>query len=113
MSVTPESKSRVLSRMTGKEKQNGCLDLLGTLDGADARDAAEPQDHLVQVAEVFCFDHEFDGGLRQDVTQGVIVAGGGQARETVVEVSLRLFIPSMQSDAQPDLQDLRAPVTNP
>jgi hypothetical protein len=54
-----------------------------------------------------------DAGLRQDVTQGVIVAGGGRERETVVGVSLRLFIPSMQSDAPPELPEVRAPVTNP
>jgi hypothetical protein len=54
-----------------------------------------------------------DAGLRQDVTQEVIVAGGGQARETVVGVSLRLFIPDMHTDAPPEQMDLRAPVTNP
>jgi len=44
----------------------------------------------------------------------VIVAGGGEARETVVGISLRLFIPASQNeDASPDLHDLQGPVTNP
>ncbi|HEY4394905.1 MAG TPA: hypothetical protein VGP64_12630 [Polyangia bacterium] len=76
-------------------------------------DASTANGYLTVGASIVSEVGAIDGGLRQDVSQGVIVAGGGLARETVVGVSLRLFIPSMQSDAQPDLEDLRAPVTNP
>jgi hypothetical protein len=76
-------------------------------------DASTGNGYLTAGASIVSEIGAIDGGLRQDVTKGVIVAGGGEARETVVGVSLRLFIPSMQSDAPPDSQDLRAPVTNP
>ncbi|HEX3901725.1 MAG TPA: hypothetical protein VH853_02680 [Polyangia bacterium] len=56
----------------------------------------------------------FEGGLRQDLTSSTLVAGGGETRETVVGVSLRLFIPASQTqDPSLDMQDPRAPVNNP
>ena len=56
----------------------------------------------------------FDGGLRQDLTGSTLVVGGGETRETVVGVSLRLFIPASQTqDPSLDMQDPRAPVNNP
>jgi hypothetical protein len=76
-------------------------------------DASTGNGYLTFGASIVSEIGAIDAGLRQDVTEGVIVAGGGESRETVVGVSLRLFIPSMQSEAPPDLQDLRAPVTNP
>jgi hypothetical protein len=77
-------------------------------------DASTGNGYLAVGASVVSEIGAIDGGLRQDVTRGVIVAGGGEARETVVGISLRLFIPASQNpDAQPDLQELRAPVTNP
>jgi hypothetical protein len=76
-------------------------------------DASTANGYLTGGVSILSEIGAIDGGFRQDVTRGVIVAGGGPARETVVGVSLRLFIPSMESDVQPDLQDLRAPVTNP
>jgi hypothetical protein len=53
----------------------------------------------------------FDGGLRQDL-QRTTLASGAVVRETVVQVSLRLFIPASQ-DPSLDMQDTRAPVNNP
>ena len=76
-------------------------------------DASTANGYLTVGASIVSDIGAIDGGLRQDVTQGVSVAGGGESRETVVGVSLRLFIPSMQSDAPPELPDARAPVTNP
>lgn len=55
----------------------------------------------------------FDGGVRQDLTRSAL-ASGTEVRETVVQVSLRLFIPASQTqDPSLDPQDTRAPVTNP
>jgi hypothetical protein len=77
-------------------------------------DASTGNGYLTVGASVVSEIGAIDGGLRQDVTRGVIVAGSGEAHETVVGISLRLFIPAMQTeDAQPDLQELRAPVTSP
>lgn len=76
-------------------------------------DAATGNGYLTAGASIVSEIGAIDAGLRQDVSQGVIVAGGSPARETVVGVSLRLFVPSMQSDAPPELPDARAPVTNP
>ena len=76
-------------------------------------DAATGNGYLTAGASIVSEIGAIDAGLRQDVTQAVIVAGGGPERETVVGVSLRLFIPSMQSDAPPELPEVRAPVTNP
>lgn len=36
------------------------LQFLGALDGPNALDAADTEDHAVQVAQVFGFDNEFD-----------------------------------------------------
>jgi hypothetical protein len=77
-------------------------------------DASTGNGYLTVGAGVVSEIGAIDAGLRQDLTRGVIVAGGGEARETVVGLTLRLFIPSTENqDAQPDLQELRAPVTNP
>jgi hypothetical protein len=55
----------------------------------------------------------FDGGMRQDLTRSML-ASGAEVRETVLQVSLRLFIPAAQTqDPLLDMQDTRAPVTNP
>jgi hypothetical protein len=55
----------------------------------------------------------FDGGVRQDLTRSAL-ASGAEVRETVLQVSLRLFIPASQTqDPSLDLQDTRAPVNNP
>jgi hypothetical protein len=55
-----------------------------------------------------------DGGLRQDLTQSQL-ATGSEKRETILQVSLRLFIPDVTSNepAALDLEGPRAPVTNP
>jgi hypothetical protein len=49
--------------------------------------------------------------VRQDL-QRTTLASGAVVRETVVQVSLRLFIPASQ-DPSLDMQDTRAPVNNP
>ena len=55
----------------------------------------------------------FDGGLRQDLSRSML-ASGTEVRETVLQVSLRLFIPASQTqDPSLDMQDPRAPVNNP
>ncbi len=55
----------------------------------------------------------FDGGVRQDLTRSML-ASGTEVRETVLQVSLRLFIPASQTqDPSLDMQDTRAPVNNP
>ncbi|HSY37999.1 MAG TPA: hypothetical protein VLA79_00685 [Polyangia bacterium] len=54
----------------------------------------------------------FDGGVRQDLTRSML-ASGAEVRETVLQVSLRLFIPASQTDPSLDMQDSRAPVNNP
>jgi hypothetical protein len=55
----------------------------------------------------------FDGGLRQDLTPSAL-ASGAEVRETVLQVSLRLFIPASQTqDPSLDMQETRAPVNNP
>ncbi len=55
----------------------------------------------------------FDGGVRQDLTRSAL-ASGTEVRETVVQVSLRLFIPSAPTEEPSlDMQDAHAPVTNP
>jgi hypothetical protein len=77
-------------------------------------DASTANGYLTVGASIVSVVGAIDAGLRQDVTSGVIVAGGGEARETVVGISLRLFVPSTPNeDASPDLHDLGAPVTNP
>jgi hypothetical protein len=76
-------------------------------------DAATGNGYLTAGASIVSEIGAVDAGLRQDVTKGVIVAGAGPERETVVGVSLRLFIPSTESDAPPELPEVRAPVTNP
>lgn len=76
-------------------------------------DAATGNGYLTVGASIVSEIGAIDAGLRQDVTKAAIVAGAGPERETVVGVSLRLFIPSMQSDAPPELPEVRAPVTNP
>jgi hypothetical protein len=77
-------------------------------------DASTGNGYLTVGASAISVIGAIDAGLRQDVTRGVIVAGGGEARETVVGISLRLFIPASQDeDASPDLHDLQGPVTNP
>jgi hypothetical protein len=55
----------------------------------------------------------FDGGVRQDLTRSML-ASGAEVHETVVQVSLRLFIPAAQTqDPSLDMHDPRAPVNNP
>lgn len=55
-----------------------------------------------------------DAGLRQDLTRSALPGGGEQTRETVVGVSLRLFVPASESeDTTLDLHGPQAPVTNP
>jgi hypothetical protein len=55
----------------------------------------------------------FDGGIRQDLTRSML-ASGSEVRDTVLQVSLRLFIPASQTqDPSLDMQDPRAPVNNP
>ena len=55
----------------------------------------------------------FDGGIRQDLTRSML-ASGAEVRETVLQVSLRLFIPASQTqDPSLDMQETRAPVNNP
>jgi hypothetical protein len=55
----------------------------------------------------------FDGGVRQDLTRSAL-ASGAEVRETVLQVSLRLFIPASQTqDPSLEMQDSRAPVNNP
>jgi hypothetical protein len=55
----------------------------------------------------------FDGGMRQDLTRSML-ASGAEVRETVLQVSLRLFIPAAQTqDPSLGMQDTRAPVNNP
>jgi hypothetical protein len=55
----------------------------------------------------------FDGGVRQDLTRSML-ASGAEVRETVVQISLRLFIPASQTqDPSLDMQETRAPVNNP
>jgi hypothetical protein len=77
-------------------------------------DAATGNGYLTVGASVVSEIGAIDAGLRQDVTRGVIVAGGGEAHETVVGINLRLFIPTMQNqDATPELPEVGAPVTNP
>ena len=55
----------------------------------------------------------FDGGVRQDLTRSML-ASGAEVHETVLQVSLRLFIPAAQTqDPSLEMQDPRAPVNNP
>lgn len=55
-----------------------------------------------------------DAGLRQDLTRSALPGGGDQTRETVLGVSLRLFVPAAQpEEAMLDLHAPQAPVTNP
>ena len=55
----------------------------------------------------------FDGGIRQDLTRSML-ASGAEVRETVLQVSLRLFIPASETqDPSLDMQETRAPVNNP
>jgi hypothetical protein len=58
-----------------------------------------------------------DGGVRQDLTRGAAPGGGEQVRETIVGVSLRLFIPAAETQAaqesQPDFPEIKPPVNSP
>jgi hypothetical protein len=55
-----------------------------------------------------------DAGLRQDLTRSALPGGGEQTRETVVGVSLRVFVPASESEETTlDLHGPQAPVTNP
>jgi len=55
-----------------------------------------------------------DGGLRQDLTRSALVSGGAETRETIVGVSLRLFIPAAETEAtSADFPEARPPVTGP
>jgi hypothetical protein len=77
-------------------------------------DASTGNGYLTAGASIVSEIGAIDAGLRQDLTSGVIVAGGGEERETVLGISLRLFIPATENqDAPPEMQELRAPVTNP
>ncbi|HEY6475764.1 MAG TPA: hypothetical protein VI456_04230 [Polyangia bacterium] len=77
-------------------------------------DASTGNGYLTVGASAVSAIGAIDVGLRQDVTSGLIVAGGGEARETVLGIGFRLFIPASQSeDSAPEFQDLHAPVTNP
>jgi hypothetical protein len=55
-----------------------------------------------------------DAGVRQDLTRSTVAGGGSQTRETIVGVSLRLFIPAAETEAtSPDFPEARPPVTSP
>jgi hypothetical protein len=55
-----------------------------------------------------------DGGVRQDLTRSTAAGGGSQTRETIVGVSLRLFIPAAETlETQPDFPEAKPPVTSP
>ena len=60
-----------------KSETESSLQFLGALDGADALNAANAEDHAVEVAQVLRFDNEFDDGLAVVVVVDIDAANVG------------------------------------